>query len=102
LSPTANDYALGRIVFTSGANNGISRTIRANDGSGNFTLINPLPNPLAPGDAFTVFPGCDLTTSRCLAKFNNLNNFKGTPFVPLPQTPLGSQSSTTTTRGGKG
>jgi uncharacterized phage protein (TIGR02218 family) len=100
LTPTANDYALGRIVFTSGANNGISRTIRANDGAGNFTLIQPLPNGLAALDNFTIFPGCDLTTGRCSTRFANLANFKGTPFVPLPQTPLGSQSTTTTTRSG--
>lgn len=101
LTPVLNDYALGRIVFTSGANNGISRTIRSNDGAGGFVLIQPLPNPLAPGDAFTVYAGCDLTMSRCTTKFNNLVNYKGTDFVPLPQTPLGSQSKTTT-KSGKG
>lgn len=103
LTPMLDYYALGRIVFTSGANSGISRSIRSNDASGNFTLIQPLPNGLAPGDTFTVFPGCDLTTgANGCAKFSNLVNFKGTPFVPLPQTPLGSQSTTTTTHSGKG
>jgi hypothetical protein len=101
LSLVADDYALGRIVFTSGANNGLSRTVRNNDSSG-FSLIQPLPGPMAIGDNFTAFPGCDLTSGRCLTRFNNLDNFKGTEFVPQPQTPLGSQSTTTTTRSGKG
>jgi uncharacterized phage protein (TIGR02218 family) len=102
LTPAASHYALGRIVFTSGANNGLSRTVRDNDASGNFTVSPPLPNGVAPGDTFTAFPGCDLTMgANGCAKFSNLVNFKATPFVPSPQTPLGSQSSTTTTKSGK-
>lgn len=102
LSMTTNFYALGRIVFTSGANAGISRTVKSN-GSGSISLIQPLPNPLANGDAFTIYAGCDLTQGTCTTKFNNLNNFKATPYIPLPQTPLTTQSTTTTTNsGGKG
>lgn len=103
LTPTLNDFALGRIVFTSGPNAGISRSIKSNDGAGQFALIQPLPNALANGDAFTVYKGCDLLQATCSTKFNNLNNFKATPNVPLPQTPLSTQSTTTTTSsGGKG
>jgi uncharacterized phage protein (TIGR02218 family) len=99
LAPTLNDYAQGRIVFTSGANAGISRTVRSNDASGNFVLVGPL--PVAPGvaDAFTAYKGCDLTQATCTAKFANLVHFKATPFVPLPTTALGSVTTTTTKSG---
>lgn len=99
LAPTASDYALGRVMFTSGANAGISRTIRANDASGNFTLISPLPAVTAVGDAFTVYKGCDHTQATCTTKFANLANFRATPFVPLPTTSVGSVTTTTTTGG---
>ena len=89
LTPTANDFAQGRIVFTSGANNGVSATIRSNDASGLFTLVAPLPNPPAAGDTFTAYPGCDLTQSRCSTRFNNLGRFKATPYVPVPETAFG-------------
>ena len=89
LTPTANDFAQGRIVFTSGANNGVSATVRANDASGLFTLVAPLPNPPAAGDAFTAYPGCDLTQARCSGRFNNLGRFKATPYVPVPETAFG-------------
>lgn len=99
LAPAANDYALGRVLFTSGANAGISRTIRSNDGAGNFVLIAPLPAICAIGDAFTVYKGCDHTQATCTTKFSNLPNFRATPFVPLPTTSIGSVTTTTTTGG---
>jgi uncharacterized phage protein (TIGR02218 family) len=101
LSMTANYYALGRIVFTSGPNNGVSRTVKSNTSS-SITLISPLPNQPTSGDHFTIYAGCDRTQGTCSSKFNNLPNFKATPFVPLPQTPLGSMRTTTTTNSGKG
>lgn len=89
LTPAANDFAQGRIVFTSGANNGISATVRANDTSGLFTLVSPLPALPAAGDTFTAYPGCDLTQARCSGRFSNLGRFKATPYVPVPETAFG-------------
>lgn len=100
VSAAAGYFAQGRVVFTSGANAGVSRTVRTFDGAGGFTLVRPLPAPCAPGDAFTAYAGCDLAKGTCLAKFNNLTRFKGTPFVPVPTTALGAVSQTTT-GGGK-
>ncbi len=53
-------YALGRLTFTSGRNAGLSRAVRAWT-PGTFTLLAPFPFPVAPGDAFTAWPGCDKT-----------------------------------------
>lgn len=103
VSNSAGYYAQGRVVFTSGPNAGQSRTIRSYDGAGNFTLVRPLPAACGVGDAFTVFAGCDLAKATCASKFNNTANFKGTPYVPVPTTALGSRAQATTTQsGGKG
>lgn len=88
LSITADDFAQGRIVFTSGANTGVAATVKSNDAAGTFSLIRPLPALPAPGDGFTAYPGCDLTRGRCLTRFNNLGRHKATPFVPVPETAL--------------
>lgn len=37
---------------------------------------------LAPGDAITVYPGCDHLKSTCHAKYNNVLNFGGFPHIP--------------------
>jgi uncharacterized phage protein (TIGR02218 family) len=88
LTGNANRWSQGRVLFTSGANDGISVAVKSNDGSGNFSLVQPLPAAPAAGDTFTAFPGCDLTQGTCQTKFNNLVRFKGTPYVPVPETAL--------------
>jgi uncharacterized phage protein (TIGR02218 family) len=88
-SAQADDYfTLGKIVFTSGQNNGLSRTVKA-FGSGSFSIIQPLPYIPAPGDTFTAYPGCDKTMNTCKNKFNNLVNIKAFPFVSVPETAIG-------------
>lgn len=87
LSVAVNDYAQGRVVSTSGANTGVARAIKSNMASA-FTLIQPLPVIPSAGDSFTVYAGCDRTMGRCSTKFNNLGRFKGTPFVPTPESSL--------------
>lgn len=89
LSTAAHDFAQGRLVFTSGPNNGLSATIKDNDGAGNFTLIRALPSAPGAGNTFIAYPGCDLTQGRCGTRFNNLGRFKSTPYVPVPETILG-------------
>jgi len=78
-------FDLGVITFTSGQNNGQSRTVKSFAG-GVVTLINPLPFAPAAGDAFTMYPGCDKTMSTCNTKFANVIRFRGQPFIPVPET----------------
>ena len=78
-------YALGSVTFNSGQNSGVRRSIKSFVG-GVIELSNPLVFDLATGDAFIIVAGCDKTTTMCAAKFNNLPNYKGTPFVPKPET----------------
>jgi uncharacterized phage protein (TIGR02218 family) len=82
----AGYYDLGTLVFSSGANVGMSRTIKSWDGT-HATLFYPLPVSPATSDGINVAPGCDRTSGAggC-AKFNNLVHFAGTPYVPVAET----------------
>ena len=79
-------YALGRVTMTSGNNQGFSRLVRSwTAGSpGTFTLIFQFPFALAPGDGFTVYPGCDKRFGTC-GQFNNQLNYGGTDSIPVPE-----------------
>ena len=85
-------YAQGVLVFTSGANEGVTATIKYAD-AGQLALAYPLPNVPAVGDAFTAAQGCDHTMATCLGKFRNLSNFRGYPYVPPPQVMTGPLSA---------
>jgi uncharacterized phage protein (TIGR02218 family) len=77
----AGYFTQGIVSCTSGANSGLSQTVKLH-ASGTLTMMNPW--LLAPnvGDTFSVVAGCDHTPTTCLNKFDNLGNFGGTPFVP--------------------
>lgn len=83
--PLSDFLSQGTIAFTSGLNNGVIRTIK-NWQNGTISLAQPLPSAPANGDTVTVAPGCDKAKSTCLNKFNNLANFRGFPYVPIPET----------------
>ena len=75
----------GYILFLTGANAGVTANIKNVNAGTNLTLAFPLPEPPAPGDTFTMYQGCDHTGATCAAVFNNIQNFRGFPFVPPPQ-----------------
>lgn len=83
--PQATGYfSYGKIAFTSGLNSGFSRGVRTytfGTPSG-VVLMVPLPSAPQAGDTFTIYPGCDKSIATCNARFQNLDNFAGTPFVP--------------------
>ena len=76
----------GQLVFTSGANNGLTKAIRQYIG-GIIYFNSPLPFAPNAGDTFLAYPGCDKTQSTC-GRFNNLANFEGFPYVPAPETAI--------------
>ncbi len=41
-----------------------------------------MPEPIAPGDAFTVTAGCDKRFATCRDRFANTVNFRGFPHIP--------------------
>lgn len=79
-------FQTGAFKFTSGANTGLTRTVKAFI-SGAIFPSNPFPYPVVAGDAFVITPGCDHKhDGDCRNKYNNLRHFKGTPFIPVPET----------------
>jgi len=81
---SSGTFTLGRVVFTSGLNDGFARAVRVWDGS-TFALTVPFPFDVAAGDTFIAYPGCDKQFSTCGA-FANQVNFGGQPFIPAPET----------------
>ncbi len=92
LAAAAGAYDLGVVTFTTGANAGISRTVRAyqtiaGSGANRITVMSPWPSAVAVGDAYTITKGCARTQAACSA-FSNLSRFRGTPYVPTPESLL--------------
>lgn len=85
LPQVAGWFDLGAVQFVTGANAGIKRTVRQQTTT-QLTVMQPWPGPVAAGDAFQVYRGCDLTMATCRDRFNNLANFRGHPFIPPPET----------------
>jgi hypothetical protein len=81
-------FARGVIACTSGANAGQRRTVKhyIKGTPGQIRVANPFLSAWAVGDGFTLYPGCNKSKATCADKFNNLANFRGTPYVPVPET----------------
>lgn len=84
---TATVLTLGVIKFTSGVNAGTIRAVRAHAGGQVYFAI-PLVVPCVSGDAFIAWPGCDKLLTTCSNKFSNQDNYRGFPFIPVPETLL--------------
>jgi len=80
--PQADGYfSQGRVVFVSGDNTGVMRTVKRYAG-GQFFLVSPLPYVPQAGDAFDAVAGCDLSSATCAGRFDNLARRRSFPFVP--------------------
>ena len=79
-------YSQGIISFTSGVNEGASRTVISASNTA-LTLSYPFYNMPAEGDTFTICQGCNQTLARC-TQFNNTQNFRGEPYIPPAETAL--------------
>lgn len=75
-------FAGGLVTFTSGANAGKQIECKTWAASGAVELFIAAPFPLAVGDGFTIYPGCDKRLATCRDKFGNVPNFRGEPYVP--------------------
>lgn len=83
-TPAADEYNLGYVSFTSGANTGVKRSIKTQTGTTTvtLTLFYPLPYLPATSDTFDILPGCDKTYAGGCTKFLNTDNFRGFDFIP--------------------
>ncbi|TGD96478.1 DUF2163 domain-containing protein [Methylobacterium nonmethylotrophicum] len=80
-------FTAGRLVWLTGANAGLACEVRGHSRPGplappTLDLWQPLPEPMAAGDAFAVTAGCDKTFPTCGKKFANAANFRGFPHMP--------------------
>lgn len=78
-------FTQGVVEFTAGLNASLKRTIRLHE-NGSLLLTLPLTQMPEIGEAIKVYPGCDKTMDTCSIRFNNLERFRGEPFVPVPET----------------
>jgi uncharacterized phage protein (TIGR02218 family) len=96
-SGATSNHQNGTLLFTSGYNSGVSVTVKY-VASPNMSLVYPLPSPVAIGDTFSAFDGCDHTIATCTSNFSNASNFRGFPYIPPPQIITGPLSSQVTSK----
>ena len=78
-------FTNGRLVWTSGANQGLESHVKAHLNLGSDALIDlwiAPPLRVEPGDQFDITAGCDKTAATCAARFGNIENFRGFPHIP--------------------
>jgi len=91
LAQAAGYFDLGVIVMTSGAASGQQRTVKLHT-TGSITVIRPWTASIAPGDTFSIWPGCNKSPSDangCPKFFSTPNvklHYRGHPYIPKPET----------------
>jgi uncharacterized phage protein (TIGR02218 family) len=82
-------YEQGGIEWLSGPLAGVSVPVKSSyQTNGQIIMLLPLDAMPEAGDTFKIYPGCDKTPATCLNKFNNFNNNRATPYIPLKETIL--------------
>lgn len=83
-------FTQGVVTCTAGANAGFSQSVKSHV-SGALTLMAPFILPVTAGDTFSVIRGCARTQTACAGTLkangtpiNNLSNYGGTDYVPVP------------------
>ncbi|OFX14028.1 MAG: hypothetical protein A2V59_06535, partial [Armatimonadetes bacterium RBG_19FT_COMBO_69_19] len=77
------DY--GKVTFTSGLNNGLSREIKVHTLVGGEALLKmqeAFPFTVQVGDTATLEAGCNRTFDICKSRFANVINMRAEPYVP--------------------
>jgi uncharacterized phage protein (TIGR02218 family) len=73
----------GLLTWTTGANAGRSIEVKSwTATTRRLELFLPMGYPIAEGDTFSVYPGCDKRLETCIGRFGNILNFRGEPYVP--------------------
>ncbi len=78
-------FAGGKLIWTSGANNGRAMEIKRHGVSATIVSIElwqAMSDAVNVGDAFALTAGCDKQFSTCKSKFANAANFRGFPYMP--------------------
>lgn len=78
-------FTNGSLTWLNGANAGLASHVKVHLASVHESTIELWLSPpmlVQPGDQFSVSAGCDKTAKTCAAKFDNILNFRGFPFIP--------------------
>jgi uncharacterized phage protein (TIGR02218 family) len=75
-------FSRGKIVFTSGLNQGISKDISKFELGNEITLWQPFPYSIAVGDGVTLVQGCGKTLYDCVVRYDNAINSDSEPHIP--------------------
>lgn len=76
-------WALGFVVWLTGANVGKTSGVQSNDaGTTSVFLLSPPFFAIQPGDTGEIYPGCDKLRATCHDKFDNVLNMRAEPDVP--------------------
>lgn len=87
-SETLSYFALGQVLFLDGSNVGSPREISTNGalaGSPDavtVTLYLPAVFDVALGTSVELQTGCDHTTGVCFGNYDNMDNYRGWPYLP--------------------
>lgn len=86
LNQADDHWNLGVIQWITGANAGLSMEIKDSDSSSKLLILaGQMPFSVVAGDTGKAWPGCDKSLSTCIARYNNAVNFRGEPYIPLPE-----------------
>lgn len=77
----AGAYAFGTLRWLTGANGGIVQSV-VDNGAGSVTLADPPPFAVEAGALALLTEGCDRQLETCRARFANVVNFRGEPYLP--------------------
>ena len=95
-SQAAGYFTQGIVTCLTGANAGLSQTVKAH-AAGSLSVTAPWLLPVTAGDTFAVIKGCDQTPTTCagMTQANGTlepkdfrTRFGGTPYVPAPSTSI--------------
>jgi uncharacterized phage protein (TIGR02218 family) len=76
-------YAAGKILWLTGDNANRGMEVQQSTSSGTIKLVEKMAFPIAPGDTYSMYPGClKRFTEDCVVKFSNGVNFLGCHMLP--------------------
>lgn len=82
-------FDLGVIEWLSGAAAGVRVEVLRHEiaspeplGMATITLLEEPVRPVAAGDQFLIYAGCDKSAATCAGRFQNIANFRGFPHIP--------------------
>jgi uncharacterized phage protein (TIGR02218 family) len=77
----AGAYAFGTLRWLNGANAGLVQAV-VDNGAENVTLSDPPAFAVVAGARAMLTEGCDRQLATCAARFDNVRNFRGEPYLP--------------------